>query len=32
MKVKIKKLSKDAVVPFKTYDKDFCYVNIEIIT
>ena len=25
MKVKIKKLSKDAVVPFKTYDKDFCY-------
>ena len=25
MKVKIKKLSKDAIVPFKTYDKDFCY-------
>lgn len=25
MKVKIKKLNKKAVVPFKTYDKDFCY-------
>ena len=25
MKVKIKKLSEGAVVPFKTYDKDFCY-------
>ena len=25
MKVKIKKLSKDAIVPFTTYDKDFCY-------
>lgn len=25
MKVKIKKLSKDAVIPFKTYEKDFCY-------
>lgn len=25
MKVKIKKLCKDAVVPYKTYDKDFCY-------
>lgn len=25
MKVKIKKLHKDAVVPFKAYDKDFCY-------
>lgn len=25
MKVKIKKLHKDAVTPFKAYDKDFCY-------
>lgn len=25
MKVKIKKLHKDAVIPFKAYDKDFCY-------
>ena len=25
MKVNIKKLHKDAVVPFKTYDSDFCY-------
>lgn len=25
MKVRIKKLHKDAVVPYKTYDKDFCY-------
>lgn len=25
MKVRIKKLSKKAVVPFKTYEKDFCY-------
>lgn len=25
MKVKIKKLHKDAIVPFKTYKNDFCY-------
>lgn len=25
MKVRIKKLNENAVVPFKTYDKDFCY-------
>lgn len=25
MKVKVKKLSRNAVLPFKTYDKDFCY-------
>lgn len=25
MEVKIKKLHKDAVIPFKTYDSDFCY-------
>lgn len=25
MKVKIKKLNENAVIPFKTYDKDFCY-------
>ncbi len=25
MKVKIKKLNEKAVMPFKTYDKDFCY-------
>ena len=25
MKVRIKKLNEKAVVPFKTYDKDFCY-------
>lgn len=25
MKVKFKKLNENAVVPFKTYDKDFCY-------
>lgn len=25
MKVKIKKLNQNAVVPFKTYDDDFCY-------
>ena len=25
MKVKIKKLTPDATVPFKTYKKDFCY-------
>lgn len=25
MKVKIKKLHKDAVIPFKTYQSDFCY-------
>lgn len=25
MEVKIKKLHKDAVIPFKKYDKDFCY-------
>lgn len=25
MKVKIKKLHKDAVIPFKTYKNDFCY-------
>lgn len=25
MKVKIKKLNPNAVVPFKTYEKDFCY-------
>lgn len=25
MKVNIKKLHKDAVIPFKAYDKDFCY-------
>lgn len=25
MEVKIKKLSPDAVVPFKTYNEDFCY-------
>ena len=25
MEVKVKKLNKDAVIPFKTYDKDFCY-------
>lgn len=25
MKVKVKKLSKDAVIPFKKYDSDFCY-------
>lgn len=25
MEVKIKKLHKDAVVPYKSYDKDFCY-------
>lgn len=25
MEVKIKKLNKDAVIPFKTYPSDFCY-------
>ena len=25
MEVKVKKLNKDAVIPFKTYGKDFCY-------
>ena len=25
MKVLVKKMNKDAVIPFKTYDKDFCY-------
>lgn len=25
MKVKIKKLHENAVIPYKTYDKDFCY-------
>lgn len=25
MEVKIKKLDENAVVPFKTYDSDFCY-------
>ena len=25
MKVRIKKLNENAVVPYKTYDKDFCY-------
>lgn len=25
MEVKIKKMSPDAVVPFKTYNEDFCY-------
>lgn len=25
MEVKIKKLHRDAVIPFKTYDSDFCY-------
>lgn len=25
MKVKIKKLNENAVIPFKTYEKDFCY-------
>lgn len=25
MKVRVKKLNKKAVIPFKTYDKDFCY-------
>lgn len=25
MKVKIKKLNENAVIPFKAYDKDFCY-------
>lgn len=25
MKVKIKKINPNAVVPFKTYDRDFCY-------
>lgn len=25
MKVKVKKLSRNAVIPFKTYGKDFCY-------
>lgn len=25
MKVRIKKLNENAVIPFKTYDKDFCY-------
>ena len=25
MKVKVKKLNKNAVIPFKTYEKDFCY-------
>lgn len=25
MKVKIKKLHKNAIIPFKTYDSDFCY-------
>lgn len=25
MKVKVKKLNENAVIPFKTYDKDFCY-------
>lgn len=25
MKVRIKKLHEDAVIPFKAYDKDFCY-------
>lgn len=25
MKVRIKKLNENAVVPFKTYEKDFCY-------
>lgn len=25
MKVKIKKLHKDATIPFKTFDSDFCY-------
>ena len=25
MKVRIKKLNENAVIPYKTYDKDFCY-------
>ena len=25
MKVRVKKLNEKAVIPFKTYDKDFCY-------
>lgn len=25
MKVKVKKLNENAVIPFKTYDEDFCY-------
>lgn len=25
MKVKVKKLNENAVIPFKTYEKDFCY-------
>ena len=25
MKVKVKKLNKEATIPFKTYDSDFCY-------
>lgn len=25
MKVKVKKLNDNAVIPFKTYEKDFCY-------
>ena len=25
MKIKVKKLNENAVIPFKTYDKDFCY-------
>ena len=25
MKVKVKKLNDNAVIPFKTYDDDFCY-------
>lgn len=25
MEVKVKKLHKNAVIPYKTYDKDFCY-------
>ena len=25
MRVKIKKTHPDAVIPFKTYDRDFCY-------
>ena len=25
MKVKVKKLNENAVIPFKTYERDFCY-------
>ena len=25
MKVKVKKLNENSVIPFKTYEKDFCY-------